>query len=292
MTAKPLILVTGANGQLGMELRKLAPLHSGFEFIFASREELRIENPADVQKFFHLHKPAYCINAAAYTAVDKAEDEKELAYAINADAVKILAANARQNETRLFHISTDYVFNGKGKKPYKEDDKTDPVNAYGASKLKGEEYALENENAIVVRTSWVYSSFGKNFVKTMLKLMKEKTEISVVADQYGSPTYAADLAEAIMHLVRFQRWQPGIFHFTNEGETNWYDFAVAIKEITGSSCVVKPVSSSQYPTAARRPGYSVLDKSKICAAYDLKLINWQQSLALCLAELNKPIKSP
>ena len=288
MTAKPLILVTGANGQLGMELRKLAPRHPGFEFIFSSREELKIENLSDVQNFFHLHKPAFCINAAAYTAVDKAEDEKELAYSINADAIRILAATARQYNTRLIHVSTDYVFNGKGNKPYKEDDQTDPVNAYGASKLKGEQYALESEDAIVIRTSWVYSSFGKNFVKTMLRLMKEKPELTVVADQYGSPTYAADLAEAIMHIVGFPRWQPGIFHFTNEGEISWYDFATAIKEMTGSHCVVKPVSSAQYPTAARRPAYSVLDKSKICGVYEVRLKAWQQSLALCLAELNKP----
>jgi len=289
------ILVTGANGQLGMEIQQLAPSFPAFDFIFATREEFPLDSLNEIDSFITTHKPQYFINCAAYTAVDKAESEKELAYKINAEAPGIIATACKKNNVQLIHISTDYVFNGMGNKPYKEDDITDPVNLYGDSKLQGEKKIMQfNPESIIIRTSWVYSEFGKNFVKTMLRLMADKEQISVVSDQSGTPTYAADLAEAILLIISncqlsIADWTPGIYHYSNEGHITWYDFAVAIKELSGSSCKVNPISTLQYPTPAKRPSYSVLDKTKIQQAFGIRTKDWKISLAVCIKRLgNRP----
>lgn len=285
------ILVTGANGQLGKEIRSLADSFPGFEFVFLSRSDLPIHHFPLVRNFFDTLKPAYCINCAAYTAVDKAEDEKELAFQINGEAVGILAAVCKEHNTRFIHISTDYVYDGNGTTPYLETDITDPINVYGASKLDGENQALQfNPDSIIIRTSWVYSEFGKNFVKTMLDLMENRDQISVVNDQIGSPTYAADLAEAILNIIQSDIQKPdsstgGIYHYSNEGVISWFDFAVAIKEISVSPCKINPIHSSYFPTKAKRPDYSVLDKSKIQKTFGIQLKDWKDSLAVCLGKL-------
>jgi dTDP-4-dehydrorhamnose reductase len=301
------IIVTGANGQLGMELRELSPLYHHFDFIFLSRQELAIENAKAVNQFFKKHRPLYCINCAAYTAVDKAETEKEQAFLINAGAAGILATACKENQSRLIHISTDYVFDGTAMTPYQVDSPTKPQGVYGASKLEGERLAMQNDpDTIIIRTAWVYSEFGKNFVKTMLRLMNEKEEINVVSDQIGSPTYAADLAEIILQIVSYLPTpepitnkselpvpgtapHAGIYHFSNEGIISWYDFALAIKELSGSTCKVNPIPTSQYPTPAKRPAYSVLDKTRIQQAFDVEIKDWKKSLAVCMEKIfNSP----
>ena len=278
------ILVTGSNGQLGKELQELSSSYPQYEFLFLSREDMPINQFELVRTFFNTIKPAYCINCAAYTAVDKAESEKELAFQINGEAVGVLAAVCKEHQTKFVHISTDYVFNGEGTYPYTENFPTDPINIYGASKLEGEKEAIQlNPDCIIIRTSWVYSSFGKNFVKTMMRLMNEKDEIKVVSDQVGSPTYAADLAEVILKII--PDWKAGIYNFSNEGIISWYDFAVAIKELTNSPCDVKPILTSEYPTPAKRPAYSVLDKTKIQTTFGIKLKDWKESLRICLEKI-------
>lgn len=285
------ILVTGANGQLGMELQQLAKAYPLFEFIFTTREEMPLDNADAISTFIAKHQPQYFVNCAAHTAVDKAESEKELAYQINAEAPGIIAKACKENNVQLIHISTDYVFNGTGTAPYKESDATDPVNLYGDSKLHGEIKVKEfNPEAIIIRTAWVYSEFGKNFVKTMLRLMSDKDEINVVGDQSGTPTYAADLAETILQIISSQQWTPGIYHFSNEGNITWYDFAVAIKDLSGSSCKVNPISASQYPTPAKRPGYSVLDKTKIKETFGITIPQWRDSLTVCLDKIKNAPK--
>lgn len=280
------ILVTGSNGQLGKELQQLAPLFPQFNFIFLSSSDLPIHHFELVQNFFKGYHPHYLINCAAYTAVDRAEQEKDLAFQVNAEAVGVLAAICKEHTTRLIHISTDYVFDGTASTPYKEDSPTNPQGVYGTSKLSGEQQALQlNPDAIIIRTSWVYSEFGKNFVKTILQLVREREEISVVNDQYGSPTYAADLAAVILQIIFSGQWEPGIYHFSNGGVISWFDFAEEIKKITGSSCIIHPVPTSAYPTAARRPAYSVLDKSKIQNVFGIKLKDWKVSLLECFQKL-------
>ena len=301
------ILVTGSNGQLGMELQQLAPAYPSFQFIFTNRTEFSLDDFDSINNFIALHQPQYLINCAAYTAVDKAETEKELAFKINTEAPGIIAAACKANNVQLIHISTDYVFNGMGNTPYKEDNATDPVNLYGESKLEGEKKVMQlNPGSIIIRTSWVYSEFGKNFVKTMLRLMADKDEISVVSDQSGTPTYAADLADAIVQLILTlenpthlpietgtppdsyrDSTHPGIYHFSNEGHITWYDFAMAIKELTGSSCIVNPIPTSQFPTAAKRPFYSVLDKTKIQQTFGVQVKDWKKSLTICMERLKK-----
>ncbi len=288
MTTKPVILVTGSNGQLGKEIRELESVYPQFSFIFLSREDLPVHHFELVRNSFKAYHPQYLINCAAYTAVDRAESERELAFQVNAEAVGVLAAVCKENNCRFIHISTDYVFDGTATAPYREDDATNPQGVYGASKLEGERQALQlNPASIIIRTSWVYSEYGKNFVKTMLQLMNERDSINVVNDQIGSPTYAADLAEAILQIISSGNWQPGIYHFSNEGMITWYDFAVAIKELSGSKCNITPVPSSAYPTAAKRPAYSVLDKSKIQQTNGIILKNWKESLSRCLAKIKK-----
>jgi len=294
MNKKPTILVTGANGQLGKELKDLSISYPQMEFVFLSRSDLPIHHFELVRTYFQTLKPAYCINCAAYTAVDRAEKEKDLAFLVNSEAVGVLAAICKEHQTRLIHISTDYVFDGRSSVPYKEESQTAPQGVYGASKLEGEIQARTfNPDVVIIRTSWVYSSYGKNFVRTMLRLMKEKTEISVVSDQTGSPTYAADLAEAILQIIvnclqngnRESNWIPGIYHFSNEGTISWYDFAVAIKEMTGSSGTIHPVSTAEFPTEAKRPAYSVLHKTKIQKTFQLVLKDWKTSLQTCIDKM-------
>jgi dTDP-4-dehydrorhamnose reductase len=280
------ILVTGANGQLGMEFRALEKKYPAVHFVFVAKEDLSITDTTSLEKFFSANSFSYCINCAAYTAVDKAESEQELSYQINAQATGNLAAMCKAFSARFIHFSTDYVFNGLGTAPYKESDKTDPVNVYGASKLKGEAFAMLNNNdTMIFRTSWVYSSYGKNFVKTMLRLMSEKERIGVVSDQVGSPTYAADLAEAVMQIISSEKFTPGIYNYSNEGIISWYEFATAIKNSTGSNCLVNAIRTSDYPTPAKRPHYSVLDTQKFKDTFQISIPNWEASLAKCLSVL-------
>lgn len=287
ITTKPVILVTGANGQLGMEFRRLLATHPGYQFIFTGREELDIADRGGVNEFFKKHKIDFCINCAAYTAVDKAESEKNIAEKINTDGPANLAAACRDHSARLFHISTDYVFNGRGTAPYLPGDATDPVNFYGSTKLNGEKKALEeNNDIIIIRTAWVYSSYGDNFVKTMIRLMNQKESINVVSDQLGSPTYAADLADAIMQIISKNNFVPGIYHYTNAGITNWFGFAKEIAAGMGTKCIVNPISTDQYPTPAARPAYSALDTEKIRAVFGISIPGWQDSLGRCLALIN------
>jgi dTDP-4-dehydrorhamnose reductase len=286
--SKPTVLVTGQNGQLGNELKVLSASYPQYNYVFTDVEELDITDEEKVTEFFNQYKPAICINAAAYTAVDKAETDKELALKINAYAVGNLAENCSKINTRFIHISTDYVFDGTASSPYKEDYPVNPVNFYGESKLKGEETALQkNPSTVIIRTSWVYSFFGNNFVKTMLRLMKERESINVINDQFGSPTYAADLAAAIMHIATRSADSGGIYHFSNEGMISWFDFAVAIKELAGLSCNAKPIDTAGYPTPAKRPAYSVMDKEKIKSTFDIKLKDWKESLQQCLQLLQR-----
>jgi len=291
MKMKSKILVIGANGQLGKELREFSSLHTGLDFVFLSKEDLPIHQFELVRNYFKTVKPAYCVNCAAYTAVDKAESEKDLAFLINGEAVGVLAAVCTEHDTKFIHISTDYVFNGDAAYPYTENFPTDPINVYGASKLEGEKQAIElNPGCIIIRTSWLYSSLGKNFVKTMMQLMREKDQIKVVKDQLGSPTNAADLAETIFNIIGFcdlqiYDWNPGIYNFSNEGIISWYDFAKEIKEITKSPCDIKPISTKEYPTPAKRPAYSVLDKTKIQQTFGIKLKKWEDSLRTCISNM-------
>ena len=281
------IIVTGAGGQLGQELQVLASAFPSFDFIFADRNQLPVNDPARVSAFFNEYQPDWCINCAAYTAVDKAESEKETAFGINGDAPGYLARACRSTGARLIHISTDYVFDGSSAIPLKEDDSTAPINIYGASKLEGEKQAFQihPDGTVVIRTSWVYSEFGNNFVKTMIRLMTERPAINVVNDQIGSPTYAADLAAVILHIIDAPHFVPGIYNYSNEGQISWYDFALAIHKLIDSSCTVGPIASVNYPTPARRPHYSLLDKSLIKKTYGISIPDWQTSLAICIKRL-------
>lgn len=282
------VLVTGANGQLGKEFRVIADQYPGFTFLFLSREDLAIHHFELVRNFFRSFKPDICINCAAYTAVDKAETEKELAHLVNAESTGVLAAVCNEFSTKLIHFSTDYVFNGTAQKPYKEEDLTDPQSVYGASKREGEILALKfNPQTMIFRTSWVYSVYGKNFVKTMVRLMKEKPAVSVVNDQLGSPTYAADLAKCILDILASGKFIPGIYHYSNEGMINWFQFAEAIKELTGSKCAISPIPTTAYPTLARRPAYSVLDKGKLNSVFHIQPEPWMKSLQTCIALLKQ-----
>lgn len=282
------IVVTGANGQVGQSIQTLAVEYPTIQFTFLSKEDLSISDKDAVFAFLQQNTPTALINCAAYTAVDAAETAKELALDVNANAVETLASCCKSFDIKFIHISTDYVFDGLSTVPYKETDQTNPVNFYGFSKLEGEHRAFAvNPNAVVVRTSWVYAPFGKNFVKTMLRLMSERPEINVVGDQCGSPTYAPDLAKALITIAVADQFIPGIYHFSNDGIITWYDFAKAIAEISASSCNVNAISTAQYPTPAKRPFYSGLDKSKIQADYGIVLQPWRKSLQTCITQIRK-----
>jgi len=287
MNEKPHIIVTGSNGQLGNELADIAGNYPQFTFVFTNRDTLSLDNPEQLQALFKETKPAYFINCAAYTAVDKAENDKDTALAINATAIGNIAALCKQYNTKLVHISTDYVFDGNGTEPYTEDQPTDPVNYYGYSKEQGEKLAIENNEAtIIIRTSWVYSTYGNNFVKTMIRLMSQRPEISVVGDQVGSPTYAADLAQAIMDIITGSAgFVTGIYHYSNSGVISWYDFAVAIKEGKQLNSHINNIPTSGYPTPAKRPAYSAMSKDKIANTFNLTIKDWKESLHICLSKM-------
>jgi dTDP-4-dehydrorhamnose reductase len=286
------ILVTGANGQLGSEIRTLSRLQPQHTFLFNDRDEVDITDARQVTDCFAGFVPQYCINCAAYTAVDKAETDQQTAYQINALAVKNLATACTQFNTKFIHLSTDYVFDGQGTEPYKEDQRTNPVSVYGETKLQGEQEALSaNKEAIIIRTAWVYSEHGHNFVKTMLRLMQSRPEIGVVADQWGSPTYAADLAEAILQIVNSGKWHAGIYHYTNAGAITWHQFAQAISEISGFNCQVKAITTADYPTPAKRPAYSVMNTRKIQQVYGIQAKDWRKSLEICLQRIAQTTKA-
>lgn len=282
------VLVTGSNGQLGSELKALSGDYKEYEFLFVTREELDFSQPERMSEFFEERHFDILINCAAYTAVDKAESEETLADKINHIAVKKLAEISKAQEMSLIHISTDYVYDGKNYKPYVEDDDVSPQSVYGKTKLLGEKAILETklQNSMVIRTSWVYSSFGNNFVKTMLKLGKQKDELGVVFDQIGTPTYAKDLAKGIIDLLpRLNNKETETYHYSNEGTCSWYDFAKSIFELSGVACYVKPIETKDYPTPAQRPFYSLLNKNKIKNKFDINIPYWRDSLQDCLDSL-------
>ncbi len=290
------ILVTGAGGQLGSELRLLAASHTPYHFIFTDVNELDITDPKSVNDFFAAHAPQFCINCAAYTAVDKAEGDRDRAHLLNATAVEYLAKACTQHQANLIQISTDFVFDGRHSRPIAEDEKPEPISVYGATKLAGELAAMKHcASAIVLRTSWLYSSFGNNFVKTMLRLGRERSELGIIGDQIGSPTYAADLAEALMAILAHlsaadanrKKSLSGIYHFSNQGVASWYDFAMAIFEYAGVEVSVKAIPTEAYPTPARRPHYSVMDKRKIVNTFDLHIPHWRSALKRCISLLEQ-----
>ncbi|WP_343703421.1 dTDP-4-dehydrorhamnose reductase [Chitinophaga sp.] len=280
------ILVTGANGQLGLALQSIAGGYPDFHLLCTDKDELDITDAAAVNAFFEQQPVHAVVNCAAYTAVDKAEQDEEAAFQLNFQAPLILAEAAAQHNAGFIHISTDYVFDGRSSRPYTETDDTSPQSIYGSSKLRGEATVLGiHPQAIVLRTSWLYSRNGVNFALRMQQLMQEKESLNVVFDQTGTPTYAPDLAAAIFTILQ----QPaegrgGVYHYSNEGVASWYDFAVAIKALTGSACAIHPVTSDQFPTAAQRPAYSVLNKGKIKSVYGLTIPYWKDSLAVCLGK--------
>ena len=277
------ILVTGANGQLGQCLQKISSQFEEFEFIFTDSETLDITNKEEVNDFFWQNAPDFCVNAAAYTAVDLAETEVEKAFLVNADGTENLAEACAENNAQFIHVSTDYVFDGENNLAYTEEDFTNPLGIYGASKLAGDELALEvNPCSVILRTSWVYSEFGKNFVKTMLNLFATKEELSIVADQFGQPTNANDLAEAIMKIIKSEKITPGIFNFSNLGRISWFDFAKKIAELSEAKIKLNAIETSQYPTPAKRPKNSVLDLDKISKTYAIQLKSWEESLEDCV----------
>ncbi len=284
------ILVTGANGQLGSEIRRVSTGHeNNFRFFFTDIAELDITDTKAIDTFVRENKIKYIVNCAAYTAVDRAEDDVDLCYKINRDAAVNLGIAATNNGAKVIHISTDYVYDGTATKPYVETDAVNPQSVYGKSKELGERGLMEAcPDSIVIRTAWLYSIFGNNFVKTMMKYGRERDELNVVADQTGTPTNAADLAKAIVKILDFSEaegFKPGIYHYSNEGVTTWYDFTLQIHKDAGITCKVNPITTDQYPTKATRPQYSVLDKTKIKTAFDLSIPKWEDSLNICIKEL-------
>lgn len=291
------ILVTGANGQLGSELRDLVYYFPKFEFTFTDVEDLDITNESAIDLIFKNHSFNYLINCAAYTAVDKAESEKEKAFLINEKAVELLALKCKEHNVKFIHISTDYVFDGSQDSPINEDEATKPVSVYGASKLAGE-YAVSGNlknSSIIIRTSWLYSAYGHNFLKTMLRVGPERGKVKVVHDQKGTPTNAADLAEALLKIISHSEssgiFMPGIYHFSNEGTCTWYEFAISIFEHAGLPVSVEAIQSHEFPTPVKRPAYSVLDKTKIKASFNLIIPEWQESLKRCLKKLEENRKA-
>lgn len=282
------ILVTGKNGQLGQELQDESMKCNSYDWFFVGRDEMDLTQPQSITATLNRIQPDVIVNAAAYTAVDKAESDPETAEAVNTKAVEILAQWAAQYKAKMIHISTDYVFDGNSSGPLTEDATTHPINVYGTTKRKGE-LALQNSTVdyVIIRTAWVYSTYGANFVKTMIRLMAERTEIGVVADQIGVPTYAKDLAGVITNIIESDVWKKGLYHYSNEGTISWYDFAKAIQEEIGSQCKVNPISSSDFPTPALRPKYSLLNTNKIQQTYNISIPYWRDSLKNMLHKLMK-----
>ena len=276
------VLVTGSKGQLGLEIYKLSNNYK-YNWVFTDVQELDLFNLKELNKKLNIIAPDIIINCAAYTNVDKAESEPETARVINSHAVDVISKWTFKNNSKLIHISTDYVFNGKSSHPLKEDTDTFPINIYGKTKLEGEKKCIQNDpKCIVIRTSWLYSSFGHNFVKVMLDLMLNKKSINVIDDQRGSPTYAEDLAKAILLIINYKKWIPGIYHYSNEGIVSWYSFALLIKKLFNFNAEINPVRSSEYVSIAKRPKYSHLDKSKIKETYKLTIPTYKSSLEKCV----------
>lgn len=283
------ILVTGANGQLGNSIRLIANQHPQYNFLFTDVDTLDITDSAAVKAMVKDNQVNYILNCAAYTAVDKAEDNEDLCRRLNCDAVHVLGEAAHEANAKIIHVSTDYVFSGTSYRPYKETDDTRPVSAYGRTKLAGEEALVKVcPDAVIIRTAWLYSEFGNNFVKTVLRLGKERDQLGFVFDQAGTPTYAGDLAEAILTVVTADEkgtFVPGIYHYSNEGVCSWYDFTVKVLQIAGIECSVRPIETKDYPTRAVRPPYSVLNKGKIKEIYGVTIPHWEESLRICLKKL-------
>lgn len=275
------VLVTGSSGQLGQALQHIAPDYSGLEFYFAPTKEADITSRKSIITIFNKVMPDFCINAAAYTAVDKAESESETAYAVNVTGVKILAEACRDFNTTLIHISTDFVFDGLKDIPYTEEDEAKPQSIYGKTKLEGEnEIKVILKKYYIIRTSWLYSQFANNFMKTMVRLGNEKPVLNVVNDQRGTPTHAVDLAEAVLAIIIANKENYGLYHYSNEGNTTWYGFAKKIFELNNIKTNLQPIPTSAYPTPAERPVYSVLDKTKIKSTFDMTIRQWDESLSL------------
>jgi dTDP-4-dehydrorhamnose reductase len=284
------VLITGCKGQLGSEIRSISSGFPEMSFVFTDLEELDISSPADTRHFLDHHPVKYLVNCAGYTAVDKAEDDVDMAFKLNAMAMESLAEISSRRGIQLVHISTDYIFDGEKNHPYRENDPANPQTVYGKSKLEGEKALQKAGTGIIIRTSWLYSSFGHNFVKTILRLAEEKDELKVVFDQTGSPTYARDLAKAIMEMLRADSRQKkvprhDIYHYSNQGICSWYEFAKAITSLAGKSCPVVPVESSAFVTRAKRPRYSVMNTKKITDEYPLRIPHWRESLKQCINEI-------
>ncbi|MBO4813777.1 MAG: dTDP-4-dehydrorhamnose reductase [Muribaculaceae bacterium] len=279
------ILITGANGQLGREMRNVMQGHFTLNGIYTDVEELDITSLEAINAFLDSHPADVIVNCAAYTAVDRAEQEADLCHKLNVEAIENLAMAAKAHHAKLIHISTDYVFDGTAHRPYSENHPTCPASVYGNTKLDGEKrlQAVLPNDSIILRTAWLYSPYGKNFVKTMLELGRTRSNLNVVYDQVGTPTYALDLAQTIVKIILADEWKPGIYHYSNEGVTSWYDFTKAIHAIAGIiTCNVMPCHTNEYPTAAQRPHYSVLDKTKIKTTFGCAVPYWRDSLVKCI----------
>ena len=284
------ILVTGGNGQLGSSLRNISESFPDFSFSFIDYEDLDLAKAGSVNEFFRGRHFDYIINCAAFTAVDLAESQRETAFNVNAGIPQILAGIAETHNIRLIHISTDYVYDGTNSVPHTENETPGPASVYAQSKLEGEKPLRDHPSAIIIRTSWLYGEFGKNFLKTMLYLGKERKEIGIVFDQTGTPTYAGDLAKTLLEIISFSEkndFIPGIYNYSNEGVCSWYDFAREIMIQSGRNCRVNPIRTFEYPLPAKRPEYSVLDKSKIKRTFGIEIPYWKDSLSIALANLKK-----
>lgn len=281
------ILITGSKGQLGNEMQQAAVRFPDFNYIYTDVAELDICDKSALDAFVKANNVNVIVNCAAYTAVDKAEDDVELCHKINRDAVRNIAEVANDNKVKVVHISTDYVFDGTNYLPYTEDMPVCPATVYGKSKLEGEQALLENcKESVILRTAWLYSSFGNNFVKTMIKLGTERDSLGVIFDQVGSPTYAADLADVILQLLSNKTFIPGIYHFSDEGVCSWYDFTKTIHRMANITCDVKPIETKDYPARTPRPHFSVLNKGKIKSTYGISIPHWEVSLEKCIGLLH------
>ncbi|NDV45767.1 dTDP-4-dehydrorhamnose reductase [Paludibacter sp. 221] len=277
------ILITGSKGQLGSELQVIAGEYPQFQYFFTDVDELDISDKDDLEKYIANNDIDAVVNCAAYTAVDAAEKDVETCYKVNRDAVRNIGETAAKYKIKVIHVSTDYVFDGTNHIPYTEDMPVSPTSVYGKSKLAGEEALMSAcPDSVIIRTSWLYSSYGNNFVKTMMRLGRERDSLNVIFDQIGTPTYAADLAQAIMTVLTFKDWNPGIFHFSDEGVCSWYDFAKSIHRLAKIECNVNPIETKDYPVATPRPFYSVLNKAKIKSIYQIEIPHWEESLQRCI----------
>lgn len=281
------VLVTGSNGQLGSSIKSLALNFPKIEFIYTDIDDLDLTNKADLNNYFKDNKFDYLVNCAGYTAVDRAEEEPEKARLVNVTAVENIVEQSNLNNIILIHISTDYVFGGKNFRPYTEEDMPDPLSIYAITKRDAETHVIKNcNNGIILRTSWLYSEYGKNFLKTILALADKNSELRIIADQIGTPTYAGDLSRAILEIINQNFKTTSLFNFSNQGVASWYDFANGIVQVSGKDCLVTPISTEEYPLPAARPFYSVMDKRKFTTTFNYKIPHWTDSLQKCLADMS------